>query len=724
MSRMLYKLGGWVARHRIKVICAWIVVLVASIGLAITLKPSFSEDMSIPDTPSEKALDVIHKEFPHGPDKGSIRVIFGAEDGEKLTAKSAKKAIENTFKEINKDDSVDSIASPFVTGTIAKDGTVAYADIKYKSSADDIKDDSIKHLKDSLKIADDEGLQTELSGDVPGAEMEIGGVSEIVGIILAFVVLAITFGSLLIAGLPILTALIGLGVSIGLVLIGTQVFDIASVSLSLAGMIGLAVGIDYALFIFTKHRQFLGEGIQKNESIARATGTAGSAVVFAGLTVIVALCGLTVVNIPFMSAMGLTAGLSVLLAVLASITLVPAVLSITGKRMIPKPNKKKEKQSSETNVWGRFVTRNPSMLSVCSILILLVISIPSMHLELGLPDAGMKAKDNPDRQAYDLLADGFGEGFNGQLTLVADATSVTGNKAEAFADAVKEIEELDHVSSVTPAMPNKEGNFAIITVVPTTGPNDAATKDLVKDVRSLSDKNGVDLLVTGSTAVNIDISDRLNDAIPVFAVLIVGFAFVLLTIVFRSLLVPLVAVAGFILTMTATLGICVFVLQDGNLIDFFKIPEKGPILAFLPILSIGILFGLAMDYQVFLVSRMREEYVKIKNPVQAIQAGLKHSGPVVTAAGLIMIFVFAGFIFAGEASIKANGLALSFGVLFDAFIVRMTLIPSVMKLMGNAAWYLPKWLDKIIPNVDIEGHQLTKEIQPEIDHEQKKSISV
>ncbi|MEC4200175.1 MMPL family transporter [Bacillus sp. AAVF1] len=716
MSKMLYKLGGWVARHRIKVICAWIVVLVASIGLAITLKPSFSEDMSIPDTPSEKAMDVIQKEFPHGPDKGSIRVIFGAEDGEKLTAESAKKAIENTLKEIDKDGSVDSIASPFVTGTIAKDGTVAYADIKYKSSADDIKDYSIKHLKDSLKMADYEGLQAELSGDVPGAEMEIGGISEIVGIILAFVVLAITFGSLLIAGLPILTALIGLGVSIGLVLIGTQVFDIASVSLSLAGMIGLAVGIDYALFIFTKHRQFLGEGIQKNESIARATGTAGSAVVFAGLTVIVALCGLTVVNIPFMSAMGLTAGLSVLLAVLASITLVPAVLSIAGKRMVPKSNKKKDKQSAETNVWGRFVTKNPIMLSVCSILILLVISIPSMHLELGLPDAGMKAKDNPERRAYDLLADGFGEGFNGQLTIVADATSVTENKAEAFTDAVKEIKELDHVASVTPAMPNKEGNFAIITVVPETGPNDVATKDLVKEVRSLSDKNGVDLLVTGSTAVNIDISDRLNDAIPV--------AFVLLTIVFRSLLVPLVAVAGFVLTMTATLGICVFVLQDGNLIDFFKIPEKGPILAFLPILSIGILFGLAMDYQVFLVSRMREEYVKTKNPVQAIQAGLKHSGPVVTAAGLIMIFVFAGFIFAGEASIKANGLALSFGVLFDAFIVRMTLIPSVMKLMGNAAWYLPKWLDKIIPNVDIEGHQLTKEIQPEIDYEQKKQISM
>ncbi|MCB7144272.1 MMPL family transporter [Bacillus velezensis] len=713
MSGFLYKLGGWSARNRLKMISAWLVILIASIVIAISLKPAFSEDMSIPDTPSEKAMDIIQKEFSKGPDKGSIRVIFGAEDGKKLTSKPEKQAIEETLKKIKTDHSVASIASPFETGTISKDGSVAYADITYKKAADDITDASVSHIKHSLSAAGDKGLQTELSGDVPGAGVEIGGVSEIVGVVLAFVVLAITFGSLVIAGLPIVTALIGLGVSIALTLIGTQFFTIASVSLSLSGMIGLAVGIDYALFIFTKHRQFLGEGVQKNESIAKAAGTAGSAVVFAGLTVIVALCGLTVVGIPFMSAMGLTAALSVLMAVLASVTLVPAVLSIAGKRMIPKSYKKKEKKSADTNAWGRFVTKKPILLSIFSIILLAVISLPAMHLELGLPDAGMKAKDSPDRRAYDLLSKGFGEGFNGKLTIVADARGVKGNKSEAFQDAVKEMKDLHNVASVTPAMPNEKGDYAIITAVPETGPNDKATKELVQDIRKRSDKNGFRLLVTGSTAVNIDISDRLNDAIPEFAILIVGFAFVLLTVVFRSLLVPLAAVIGFLLTMTATLGLSVFILQDGNFTGLLSIPEKGPILAFLPILAIGILFGLAMDYQVFLVSRMREEYVKTKNPVQAIHAGLKHSGPVVTAAGLIMIFVFAGFIFAGEATIKSMGLAMTFGVLFDAFIVRMTIIPSVMKLMGHTAWYLPKWLDKIIPNVDIEGHKLTQGKTPE-----------
>lgn len=381
--------------------------------------------------------------------------------------------------------------------------------------------------------------------------------------------------------------------------------------------------------------------------------------------------------------------------------------------MIPTSNKKKEKKSADTNAWGRFVTKKPILLSIFSIILLAVISLPAMHLELGLPDAGMKAKDSPDRRAYDLLSKGFGEGFNGKLTIVADAKDVKGNKNEAFQDAVNEMKDLHNVASVTPAMPNEKGDYAIITAVPETGPNDTATKELVQDIRKLSDKNGIRLLVTGSTAVNIDISDRLNDAIPEFAILIVGFAFVLLTVVFRSLLVPLAAVLGFLLTMTATLGLSVFVLQDGHFTGLLSIPEKGPILAFLPILAIGILFGLAMDYQVFLVSRMREEYVKTKNPVQAIHAGLKHSGPVVTAAGLIMIFVFAGFVFAGDSMIKSMGLAMTFGVLFDAFIVRMTIIPSVMKLMGHAAWYLPKWLDKIIPNVDIEGHKLTQGKTPE-----------
>lgn len=711
MSKLLYKIGKWSAINKIKVLLLWVLILMGSMAIAIGLKPVFSEDMSIPDTPSEKALDVIKGEFPQGPDNGKIRVIFGTEDGEKITSDSTQKNILTILDKINEDKSVKATTNPFEMGTISENEKVAYAEITYNQGADDISNASYKHLEESISFSKDAGLQTELTGDVKGSEMQIGGVSEVVGIALAFVVLAITFASFLLAGLPILTALLGLGVSVGLTMMATKIFDIASVSLSLAGMIGIAVGIDYALFIFTKHRQFMGEGISKIESIARATGTAGSAVVFAGLTVIVALCGLTVVGIPFMSAMGLTAGLSVLMAVLVSITLVPSVLSMVGNRMIPKykKGKNKNKQKEDINFWGRMVTKHPIKLSLAGILLLVFISIPSLHMELGLPNDGMKGKDTPERRSYDLLTVGFGEGFNGQLTIVADASNIQDkDKANAIEDAVKEIGQLDNVSSVSPARPNEKGDYAIITVTPKTGPNEVATKELVQDVRDLTGNN-IKLLVTGSTAVNIDISDRLNDAIPIFAVLIVGFAFVLLTIVFRSLLVPIVAVLGFLLTMVSTLGLSVFILQDGNMIDFFSIPQEGPILAFLPILSIGILFGLAMDYQVFLVSRMREEYVLTKNPVQAIQAGLKHSGPVVTAAGLIMIFVFAGFIFSGEETIKAMGLAMTFGVIFDAFIVRMTIVPSIMKLLGHKAWYLPKWLNKGIPNVDIEGHELMKQ---------------
>ncbi len=719
MSKLLYKIGKWSAINKIKVLLLWGLILVGGMAIAIGMKPVFSEDMSIPDTPSEKALTVIKDEFPQGPDNGKIRVIFGTKDGDKVTSESTEKTILTALEKITEDKSVKTVTNPFDMGTISENEKVAYADITYNQGADDISNASYKHLEESIAFSKDNGIQTELTGDVKGSEMQIGGVSEVVGIALAFVVLAVTFASFLLAGLPILTALLGLGVSVGLTMMATKIFDIASVSLSLAGMIGIAVGIDYALFIFTKHRQFLGEGISKIESIARATGTAGSAVVFAGLTVIVALCGLTVVGIPFMSAMGLTAGLSVLMAVLVSITLVPSVLSMAGKRMAPKNQKVKneKKQSANSNFWGILVTKHPIKLSLTGILMLLFISIPSLHMELGLPNDGMKGQDTPERRSYDLLAEGFGSGFNGQLTIVADASNVDDrHKENIIEEAVKDIEQLENVSSVSPAIPNEKGDYAIITVTPKTGPNDAATKDLVQEVRDFSDKN-ITLLVTGSTAVNIDISDRLNDAIPIFAVLIVGFAFVLLTIVFRSLLVPIVAVLGFLLTMFSTLGLSVFILQDGNMIDLFSIPQEGPILAFLPILSIGILFGLAMDYQVFLVSRMREEYVRTKNPVQAIQAGLKHSGPVVTAAGLIMIFVFAGFIFSGEETIKSMGLAMTFGVIFDAFIVRMTIVPSIMKLMGHKAWYLPKWLNKGIPNVDIEGHGLMKPQNTEVFHE-------
>ncbi|RIN24744.1 MMPL family transporter [Staphylococcus succinus] len=705
MSKFLYLLGKWSALNKKKVITVFLLLLITLGIIGAVGKPTFTESMTIPNTPSEKAMDVIKKEFPSGPDQAKMQVIFGKEDT--VTSKKNKKIITETLDKIKQDKNVDKTTSPFDTQTISDDGKVAYGQITYKQGADDVPQSSIHHLEKSINTAKAHGLQTELSGDIALSSFEIGGASEIIGVMIAFVILAITFGSLIIAGLPILTAIIGLGISTSITLIGAQFFDLASTSLSLAGMIGLAVGIDYALFIFMKYREFLRSGFDKYEAIGRANGTAGSAVVFAGLTVIVALCGLMIVGIPFLSVMGITAAISVLLGVLVSITLVPAIMSLAGKRMYPKV--KKEKVYKDTIFWGRFVTNNPIKLSIISIVFLIIISLPVLHLQLGLPNNGMKPENSSERQSYDLLSKGFGEGFNGKLTIVADVSKVKGNKNVALKENVEDLKQLDYVSNVSPAMPNKDGNFAIITVTPQKGPNDATTKQLVKNVRALS-INDTNYSVTGSTAVNIDISDRLNDAIPIFALLIVSFAYILLVVVFRSLFVPLVAVLGFVLTLTATLGLCVWILQDGNMIDLLQIPKQGPILAFLPILAIGILFGLAMDYQVFLVSRMREAYIKTQNPTQAILDGMKHSGPVVTSAALIMIAVFAGCIFAPDATIKGMGIAQAFGVLFDAFIVRLIIVPSLMKIMGDYALYLPKWLDKIIPNVDIEGHELSKDI--------------
>jgi len=733
MSKLLYKIGGWSARNKFKVLGGWIIIMVAILTIAFTLKPTFNDDMAIPGTPSEKAGNIISKEFPSAPKAGSIRIIFGAGENEKLTSKENRETISDTLNKISQDKAIKSITNPYEVGTISNDGTVAYADITYKKKAENITEKSKKLVKDSAKITEYKNIQTELSGDITLSSLEIGGVSEVIGIVMAFIVLAVMFSSFLIAGLPIFTALIGLAASLGITFLSTKFFDISSVSMTLSIMIGLAVGIDYALFIFSKHRQQLSEEMDIHKSIAQATGTAGGAVVFAGLTVIVALCGLTVVGVPFLATMGLTAAISVLMAILISITLVPAILAWTGNKMRPNRkvsgifqfiSKKREKNHNQsTNWWGRFLKRQPLLITIIGILLLLTVSVPALHLRLGLPDNGMKGENTPERQAYDLMAKGFGKGVNGSLVALIDASDIDGNKMNKINNMAKKLTRLDNVASVTPAVPSENGKYAIVNITPKTGPNDKETTDLVHDIRDVTladSKESPYIYVTGITAVNIDIAEKLNEAIPVFASLIVGFAFLLLLVIFRSLLVPLTAVLGFLLTMTATLGFTVFVLQDGYLGDLFGIPAKGPILAFLPVLVIGILFGLAMDYQVFLVSRMREEYVKTGNARESVQAGIKFSGPVVTAAGLIMIFVFAGFIFPEDLQIKSMGLSLAFGILFDAFIVRLTIIPGLMILMGKASWYLPKWLDRIIPNVDIEGDSLNEILEKEKKEKNKK----
>lgn len=725
MAAFLFKLGISAARNRKKVLFGSIAVLIIAVSIGLGMGIHLNGEITIPGTKSEEAMKVLKKEFSQGtgPEGGTIQVIFKAPEGQTLASKSTQNIIAKTLKSISKDSEIASIVSPYEAGTISYKKEIGYAVITYKSEALQVTDASKELVLKSVEQARNEGLQAELGGTVEFSELEIGGTSEIIGIIAAFMILAITFTSLLAAGLPILTAIIGLVIGVMSVIIASNFIEMASFSLILAIMLGLAVGIDYGLFIISRFRQNLVEGKDVEESIAHANATAGSAVIFAGLTVIIALAGLAVTGIPFIAVMGVAGAFTVLVAVLISVIVVPALLGMAGERIRPKSKaasiQNPSKDNAHSSRWGRIVTKYPLPIALAGVLLLGAISLPALHLQTGLPDKGSKSIDTTERRGYDLIAEGFGPGMNGPLAIILKAET-TDNVQATFAKIGKELSKLPNVAMATPPVPNATGKIAMVTIIPGTEPKDEKTTDLVHLIRDkaaeFKQQDQVEVMVTGSTAVNIDITEKLNEALPKFAALIVGLALILLMMVFRSILVPIKAVIGYLLTLTATLGFVVFVVQDGNLAKLFDIPVAGPVLNFLPILTAGILFGLAMDYEVFLVSRMREEYNHSGNAKNAVLSGLKNSGSVVTAAGLIMIAVFASFIFVEDTMIKSMGLALAFGILFDAFIVRLTIVPAVMTLMGRSAWYLPKWLGRILPNIDVEGESIERvsELKKEI----------
>jgi RND superfamily putative drug exporter len=537
-----------------------------------------------------------------------------------------------------------------------------------------------------------------------------------------FLVLAITLGSLVAAGLPLLTALVGVGIGVTAITALSGIFEVSSVAPTLATMLGLAVGIDYALFILTRFRQNLGEGMRSHEAAARAVATAGSAVVFAGLTVIIALVGLLVINIPFLTVMGLAAAGTVAIAVLIAITLLPAILGLLGERggrvnrwLAKRPRHRAEGAPSLSVRWARSVTRRPLLVTTLCVALLAGLALPATHMKLGLPDGGSKPTDTTERRAYDTLSEGFGPGFNGPLTVVVDAPGLNGHEQTQIANAVVEnLEGTPGVAAVAPAVQNEAGDLTIASVTPTTGPASDETKDLVELIRAEADEveqeTGFHAYVTGTTALNIDTAEQLGSALPRYIAVVMGLALLLLTVVFRSVLVPVKAALGFLLSIAASMGVTVWIFQDGNLAELLGVATAGPIVSFLPVLLIGILFGLAMDYEVFLVSRMREQFVKTGDARASVVSGFGHSGRVVTAAAVIMIAVFGAFVLDPDPVVKSIGVALAFGVLADAFVVRMTLVPAVMALLGRRAWGLPRGLGRLLPNVDIEGESLAKRV--------------
>ncbi|MFH9398906.1 MMPL family transporter [Streptomyces sp. NPDC017638] len=730
MATFLYRIGRFAFRRRHFVALIWVALLtLAGVGAASAPTPG-NTSFSIPGTEAQKAFDLLEQRFPGmSADGATARVVFKAPSGEKMTDAGNKAAVEKTVGELGGGPEVASVADPYTGHAVSKNGAVAYASVKYKVSGMELEDSTRDDLEKAAQHARDAGLSVEIGGDALNATPETGS-SEIIGIAIAAVVLVITFGALLAAGLPLLTAIIGVGIGVASITALASALDLGSTTSTLATMIGLAVGIDYALFIVSRYRAELAEGREREEAAGRAVGTAGSAVVFAGLTVVIALVGLSVVNIPMLTKMGVAAAGTVAIAVLIALTMIPALLGYAGRKIKPTGEKSRllgggrtPKRPGRPNMgtrWARFVVRRPVAVLVLGVLGLGAAALPAASLELGLPDDGSQPVSTTQRRAYDLLSEGFGPGFNGPLMVVVDAKDSAAPK-DAFAKVGAEIKGLKDVVTVTPAAPNKAGDTATITVVPNSKPSSVTTEDLVHAIRDkgadITRDTDAKVLVTGSTAMNIDVSQKLNDALLPYLALVVGLAFLLLIVVFRSVLVPLKAALGFLLSVLAALGAVVAVFQWGWLAGLMNVEQTGPVMSMMPIFMVGVVFGLAMDYEVFLVTRMREAYVHGETPGQAVVTGFKHGARVVTAAAVIMIAVFSGFIGSSESMVKMIGFGLAIAVFFDAFVVRMAIVPAVLALLGKRAWWLPKWLDRALPNVDVEGEGLRAHADPEEEKE-------
>ncbi|MFB6814057.1 MMPL family transporter [Streptomyces sp. NPDC056347] len=727
MATFLYRLGRLAFRRRWRVALIWVALLgLAGFGAATASTPT-SSSFSIPGTEAQRAFDLLEQRFPGGgADGATARVVFKAPGHEKMTDAANKAEVAKVAADLKAgSDQVASVSDPYTAGAVSKNGSTAYVSVSYKVNSMELTDATREALEDAGHAAQKSGMTVEIGGDALQVMPETGA-TEIIGVAIAAVVLVITFGSLVAAGLPLLTALIGVGVGVSTITALANVLDLGSTTSILAMMIGLAVGIDYALFIVSRYRAELAEGREREEAAGRAVGTAGSAVVFAGLTVVIALAGLAVVNIPMLSKMGFAAAGTVVIAVLIALTLVPAVMGIAGKRVMGRKARKAAEAGQHPGAgpsdakpnmgtrWARFVLRRPVWVLLVGVLGLGAVAVPAASLEMGLPDDGSQPTSTTQRRAYDLLSDGFGPGFNGPLMVVVDTADSSDGKAAAKR-VTDEISGMKGVVAVTPAQFNKAGDAAMVTVVPKDRPSSVETENVVHAIRDagqdIKSDTGAELLVTGSTAMNIDFSQKMNDALLPYLALVVGLAFLLLMVVFRSVLVPLKAALGFLLSVVAALGAVVAVYQWGWLGSLFGVEQTGPIMSMMPIFMVGVVFGLAMDYEVFLVTRMREAYVHGEKPGQAVVTGFRHGARVVTAAAVIMMAVFAGFIGSSEQMVKMIGFSLAVAVLFDAFVVRMAIVPAVLALLGHRAWWLPRWLDRLLPNVDVEGEGLRKQLE-------------
>ncbi|MFE4195299.1 MMPL family transporter [Paenarthrobacter sp. NPDC056912] len=786
MASFLYRLGKFSYRRRWLVISLWVAVLVAVGGSAAAFHGTMSNNFTIPGTETQRMADKLKEALPKS-SGGSASVVFDAGDSgfdqakkdavaaalEKLQALPDVQGTVNPFTTQEQlDTSADQIAAgeaqlagaeqqmaaaglppaqieaqlaqqrtELAAGKrqleasegvrfVSSDNKAAIAQVQFKTSINAVDPSVRKEVQDIVHGVSTAGVTAYASKEITEDVSQIFGVAEIVGIAVAALVLILMLGTLIAAGLPLLMALIGVAVGVGGTFALTSVIDMSSISPMLALMLGLAVGIDYSLFIVNRHRNQLLAGMDGEESAALATGTSGNAVLFAGLTVIIALAALVVPGLPFLAVMGVAAAATVAVAVVVALTLTPAILALIGRRLISKRAWAKaakhnaepgheaadraleEKRSS--GGWGGLVTRHPWVSLVASVVLLGALALPASQLRLALPDGASEPVDSQAFKAYDLTRNSFGEGVTGPIVVVGefpDGLSETDAKNKQF-DVADQLRSVENVVAAVPVALSEDRRTAVFQVIPKEGPASAGTVQVVSELRAkgsaIQDDLGVTIGLTGQTAGNIDVSAKLGAALPPYLAIVVGLSLILLLLVFRSIVVPLLATGGFLLSLAAAFGAVVAVYQWGWLGAVFDVANPGAVLSFLPIILIGVLFGLAMDYQVFITSGMRESFMHGESAKHAVRSGFSHAAAVVTAAAIIMVSVFSGFIFSHLTMVRPLGFAMAFGVLIDAFVVRMTIVPAVMYLLGEKAWWLPKWLERILPDVDVEGAKLNR----------------
>ncbi|GAA4120330.1 MMPL family transporter [Knoellia locipacati] len=759
MATYLYRLGRTAYRRWPYFIAAWLVALVAVGGVAASISKPMVDSFSIPGIPSEQAQDLQQELFPNAGDafdQATATVVVAAPEGQRLSDPANAAKVEDLIarlRDVPQMPAADSpagaqLVSPVTAAEgqrqqlvaaaqeqgqpvdqaeanaaalspLSADGRIGTMTWSFDvDSVTDVEPGTQDAVLAALDTARDAGLTAEVNGAGMQSFAPPGGTSELIGIAIAALVLVLTFGSLVAAGLPIVTALIGVGIGSLLVVGATAFWELGTMTPTLATMLGLAVGIDYALFILSRYRSELRHTDDRAEAAARALGTAGSAVVFAGLTVIIALSALSLVRIPFLTTMGLAAAATVLVAVLIALTLTPAILGMLKGKAFAGRVRRETSDEGETVGngvrWSRLVGRAPALVAAVAVVVLGALAVPMKDLHLALPSDSTAPSETTQRKAADLMTEAFGPGRQGPLVLVVDARKVSdpAERSAAYGEVVAWAAGQGDVANAQVVGTNEAGTGAQVLITPRSGPDDEATLTLLEDLRGSSAEieanTGTTVGVTGLTAIQTDVSEKLQGALLPYLAVVVGLAFLLLMVVFRSVLVPLTATLGFLLSVLATLGTTILVFQEG----VGGLFEPAPLMSFMPILVIGIVFGLAMDYQVFLVTRMREAFVHGDTAREAVVDGFRHGARVVAAAAAIMISVFAAFMLQDEPLIQSIGFALAAAVFFDAVIVRMTLIPALMYLMGDKAWWLPRWVDRILPDVDVEGEKLGRPGRP------------